>query len=106
MSPSAPRVMCTMPPGDAKALTPSVSSTMNVQGSAGRSDCRATIVPTSVTYLWTPAFWTTPNRWRIFALTSSPICRSSSALIMTSSSFFFCCSPISCAFFRRSPICA
>ena len=29
--PSAPRVMCTKPPGDANALTPSVSSTMNVQ---------------------------------------------------------------------------
>ena len=29
--PSSPRVMCTMPPGAANALTPSVSSTMNFQ---------------------------------------------------------------------------
>ena len=30
--------MCTKPPGDANALTPSVSSTMKVQASLGRSD--------------------------------------------------------------------
>ena len=33
--PSAPRVMCTMPPGAAKALTPSVSRTMNSQFEIG-----------------------------------------------------------------------
>jgi hypothetical protein len=32
--------------------------TMNVQDSVGRSDCRATSEPTSVTYLWTAAFCT------------------------------------------------
>ena len=57
--------MCTKPPGDANALTPSVSSTMNVHGSFGRSDCCASVVPTSVTYLWIAGSCTTPNRWRI-----------------------------------------
>ena len=69
--------MCTNPPGDANALTPSVSSTMKVHGSFGRSVCCATIVPTSATYLWTAGSWTTPNRWRIFRLTSAPISISS-----------------------------
>ncbi len=36
MSDSAPRVMCTRPPGAASALTPSVSSTMNRHGRFGR----------------------------------------------------------------------
>ncbi len=49
--PSAPRVMWMMPPGDANALTPSVSSTMKVHARFGRSDSFASTVPTSVTYL-------------------------------------------------------
>ena len=85
ISPSAPRVMCTIPPGEANALTPSVSRTMKVQGSEGRSDWRASTVPTSVTYLWTGALCTTPKRWRILALTSSPIFRSSSSVTFRSS---------------------
>ncbi len=89
ISPSAPRVMCTMPPGDANAFTPSVSRTMNVHFRFGRSDCCASSVPTSVTYLVTAGSWTTPNRSRILALTSWPILISSSSVTFRSSNFCF-----------------
>jgi hypothetical protein len=49
ISPSAPRVMWMNPPGAAKAFTPSVSSTMNLNGRFGRVLFFARSVPTSVT---------------------------------------------------------
>ncbi len=56
----APLVMWMKPPGAAKALTASVSSTMNFQASPGLLLVCASAVPTSATYLCTAGFCTTP----------------------------------------------
>ena len=80
ISASAPRVMWMKPPGAANALTPSVSSTMNVHLSVGRLLADASTVPTSVTYLCTALSCTTPYLSRSFALMSAPICRSSASV--------------------------
>ena len=55
--PSAPRVMCTMPPGAANALTPSVSSTMNSHFRSGRVLACVITEPTRVTYFVTSWSW-------------------------------------------------
>ncbi len=72
--------MCTSPPGEAKAFTPSVSSTMNSQFRSGRLLAWVITVPTSVTYLVTLASWNTPNSVRTSSLTFSPILRSSASV--------------------------
>ncbi len=54
-NPNAPRVIWMMPPGAAKAFTPSVSSTMNSQFRFGRELPCARTVPSSVTYFVTAA---------------------------------------------------
>ena len=51
MRPSAPRVMWTMPPGEANAFTPSVSRTMNSQFRSGRLLACVMTVPTRVMYV-------------------------------------------------------
>ena len=59
--------MWTKPPGDANALTPSVSSTMNVHGSFGPLGLLCQHGADQRHVLVDRGSCTTPNRWRIFS---------------------------------------